>query len=169
MKRILILLTAIISLSMAFIPAAFADTKIGIMNMQELLQKLPQMKQINESMKKQFGDREAKLVASQTDLKKAVEDFRKNSAVMSEKDRQAKAQKLVAQEQEIQSSQAALQKEFTTAQNKQIAALLEQIKAVVKNVADKGHYNLILINASVAYSDSSLDVTNEVLNQLLKK
>lgn len=168
MKKLVLLLMTLVSLSIAAVPAFADNMKIGVLNMQELLQKMPQMKQINDSMKKQFGDREAQIVSAQNDLKKAADDFRKNNAVMSDKDKQAVEQKLVKQEQDLQQMQAAFQKDYVATQNKQIASLLDQIKAVVKNVAAKDKYNLILINAGVAYADDNIDVTNEVLSQMPK-
>jgi outer membrane protein len=168
MKKILIVLAAALSLALAM-PVASADTKIGVLNMQELLQKMPQMKKINDSMKKQFGDREAKIIAAQNDLKKGAEDYRKNSAVMSEKDKQEAQQKLIKQEQELQTAQASFQKDFVAEQNKEVSALLDKIKSVVKNIAVRDQYNLILVGAAVGYSDNTLDVTDAVFNEIQKK
>src|SRR5262249_54022385 len=143
---------------------AMADTKIGVINLQELLPKLPEMKQVSDNLKKTFGDREKQIVSAQNDFKKDADDYRRNAAVMSAKDKQATEQKLTQEEQNLQQLQASFQRDYMEAQNKSINQLMTDLKAVVQKVAVKDKFNLILINASVAYADQGLDVTNEVLN-----
>jgi outer membrane protein len=164
MKKILIALVAVFALSIAAITPAMADTKIGVINLQELLPKLPEMKQISDSLKKTFGDREKQMVQAQSDFKKDADDYQRNSAVMSQKDKQAAEQKLAQGEQNLRQLQTSFQHDYVDAQNKGINQLMTDLKAVVQKVAVNGKYNLILISASVAYSDPSLDVTNDVLS-----
>lgn len=169
MKKMLLVLVAVLSLSLVFIPSAFADTKIGVINLQDLLQKLPEMKQVGDSLKKQFGDREKQVVTAQESFKKDAGDFQRNNAVMSASDKQAAEQKLAKEEQDLQQMQASFQRDYMDAQNKAINQLLQDIKSVVQKVAVKDNYNLVLISASVAYADKSTDITDEVLNAWQQK
>lgn len=150
-------------------PALAEDMKVGVIDLQQLLQNLPQMKQIRDDLKKQFGDREKSITEAQTSFKTAAENYKKNSAVMSEKDKQAAAQKILDQEQGLQKMQLAFQQDFMTAQNKEVNSLLDKIKSVVNKIAEKDKYDLILVNASVAYSKPSLDVTQAVLGEMKGK
>lgn len=167
MKKLLMSIAAI-TLGLAAITSAWADTyKIGLLNMQNLLQQLPQMKQVSDDLKKQFGDREAAITAAQASFKKDAEDFKRNMAVMSSKDKQDTEQKLIRSEQELQQNQTSFQRDYVAAQNKAITALLEKVKAAVNEVAQKDKYNLILVNSSVAYADKSFDVTQEVQQAMM--
>lgn len=168
MKKILLAITAAIALMVSSITPAMADTKIGVINLQQLLQQLPQMKQISADMKKQFGDREKKIVDAEDQLKKDADSYKRNGAVMSAKDKQATEDKLMKQQQDLQQMQVSFQRDFQTAQNKAIDDLLSKIKVVVEKIAAQNQLNLVLINASVAYADKSLDITDPVLKQMGK-
>jgi outer membrane protein len=169
MKKVLLAITAALALMVSSItPAMAADTKIGVINLQQLLQQLPQMKQISADMKKQFGDREKKIVDAEDQLKKDADSYKRNGAVMSAKDKQATEDKLMKQQQELQQMQISFQRDFQTAQNKAIDDLLSKIKVVVEKIAVQNQLNLVLINASVAYADKSLDITDPVLKQMGK-
>lgn len=168
MKKVLLAITAALALMVSSITPAMADTKIGVINLQQLLQQLPQMKQISADMKKQFGDREKKIVDAEDQLKKDADSYKRNGAVMSAKDKQATEDKLMKQQQELQQMQISFQRDFQTAQNKAIDDLLSKIKVVVEKVAAQNQLNLVLINASVAYADKNLDITDPVLKQMGK-
>ncbi|MFT3742583.1 MAG: OmpH family outer membrane protein [Gammaproteobacteria bacterium] len=171
MKKLLVILMAILTFSImtpVMADTASANTKIGIINLQDLLAKLPEMKQISDNLKKQFGDRETKLEQAQNQFKQDAENFRRNNAVMSAADKQTAEQKLAQQQQDLQQQQASFQKDFMSAQNQSVNTLLNKIKGVVESVATKGNYNLILVSSSVAYSSKDMDVTQDVLNQLQK-
>ena len=169
MKKILLSIIAIFALICCSMTSAFADNlKIGVIDLQQLLGNLPQMKQISDSMKTQFGDREKQITTIQAAFKQGADNFRKNSSVMSDKDKQTQGQKLMQQEQSLQQMQASFQQDYMAAQNKQVNVLLEQIKAVVNKIATRDKYNLILVNSSVAYSDPNLDVTQAVLTEMKK-
>jgi|JI102314A2RNA_FD_contig_111_334002_length_6728_multi_3_in_0_out_0_2 outer membrane protein len=164
MKKIMLLAITLLTI---YATSAFADTKIGVINMQDLLQKLPQMKQIGDDLKNQFGSRQKQLVNAQTSFKGEAEKFRRDNAVLSDKDKQATEDKLFKEQQNIQKMQMDLQKDYMAAQNKEIDALMSQIKDVVDKVAADGKFDLILINASVAYAKKDLDLTNQVLQKII--
>jgi outer membrane protein len=167
MKKIIISLIAIFSLSLcALTPAWAADAKIGVINMQDLLQKLPQMKRIGDDLKKQFGDKQKQLFATQDAFKKDAEKFRRDSAVMSDKDKQATEDKLYKQQQDLQQMQSEMQHDYMTAQNKQVDALMANIKAIVEKIATQNNFDLVFVNASVAYSKKDMDITAQVLKDM---
>lgn len=169
MKKVLLIVAAIFSLSVISTNIAYAaDTKIGVISLQNLLEQLPEMKKISDDMKTKFSDRQAKITKAQDDFKKAAEDYKKNVAVMSDKEKGAAQDKLLKQEQDLQKSQMDFQRDYVAEQNKQVNALLEKIKGVVSDVAKKQNLSLILIDASVAYADKTLDVTDAVLKALKK-
>lgn len=144
--------------------------KIAVINMQDLLQKLPQMKQIGDDLKKQFSDRGKKLTDTDAGFKKNVEAFNRDSAVMSASDKQAAEQKLMQQQKDLQDMQKSLMQDSQAAQNKAVDALLKQIKDVVATVAAKENVDVVLLDAAVAYSSNQVvNITDEVFQQMPKK
>lgn len=171
MKKFIFAVIAVFSLSLFAMPAwADDNAKMGVINMQNMLQKLPQMKQIGEDLKKQFADRGKQLTDAQAAFKKGVEDLNRNSAVMSAADKQAAEQKLAKQQQDLQQMQASLMRDSQDAQNKAIDGLLKQIKGVVGKVADKDDLDVVFLDAAVAYSGKKVvDITDQVYQQMPKK
>lgn len=171
MKKLLLIAVAILSFSAVSMNVAYAasDTKVGVINLQGLLGQLPQMKAISEKMKGQFASRQTDITKAQDAFKKSAEDYRKNNAVMSEKEKSAAQDKLIKKEQELQKMQMDFQRDLVEEQNKQVSALLEKIKGVVADVAKKEKLDLVLIDASVAYADKKMDVTDAVLKVLKDK
>jgi len=166
MKKILVSIILLMSLSCGVVTPAWADLKVGVLNMQDLLQKIPQMKAIGDELKKQFGDKQKQLMDAQENFKKEAERFRKDSAVMPDKDKQAAEDKLFKQQQDIQNMQMELQRDYMAAQNKKVDALMETIKNIVEKVAAQNKLDLVLINASVAYAKKDMDVTGQVLKEM---
>lgn len=158
---------ALMSFMLCTTTSAFAgDMHIGVLNMQELLQKLPQMKKIGEDLKKQFGDKQKNLVSAQDSFKKDAEKFKRDNAVMSDKDKQAAEDKLFKQQQDLQTMQMDLQRDYMAAQNKQVDGLMNKIKETVEKVATQEKFDLVLVNASIAYSKKDMDLTSKVLKEM---
>lgn len=64
---------------------AFADAaKIGVVDLQKIMQTSSQMKAIQQKLEKDFKPRRDKLVAMEESLKKDMEKFKRESAVMSQ-------------------------------------------------------------------------------------
>ncbi len=167
MKKIIFSIIAVLSFSLFITTSAWAaDTKIGVINMQGLLQKLPQMKKIGDDLKKQFGDKQKQLVDAQDSFKKDADKFRRDGAVMSDKDKQAAEDKLFKAQQDLQTMQMDLQRDYMAAQNKQVDTLMSSIKAVVEKIATQEKFDLILVNASVAYANKDMDITTKVSKEL---
>jgi len=166
MKKILFGMVTSLVLLFLLVTPAMADTKIAVINLQQLLQQLPQMKQASNNLKNQFDEREKKIVAAENDFKKGADDYKRNGAVMSVKDRQSAEGKLMKQRQDLQSMQGQFQQDFQTAQNKAIDDILSKMKIVVEKIATDNKFNLVLVNASVAYADKDLDITDQVLKKM---
>ena len=137
--------------------------------MSDLVQKLPQMKQIGDDLKKQFDGRQKQLIDSQNAFKEEAEKFRRDSAIMTDQNKQAAEDKLLKQQQELQKMQSELQKDYMAEQNKDMEALMAQIKSVVDQIATTNQFDLILVNAGVIYAKKELDVTNQVFQKMTAK
>lgn len=146
--------------------AADASLKIGIVNLQQILQNSPQMKKMGDQLRADFSSREKKLTDEQKSLQAAIADFSKNSSVMNDDQRKKQQDKLIAQQRAFEKSQEQFQQDLIAAQNSMIKKLVDQVKSVVSQVAKKNGYDLILAESSVAYSKDGIDITKDVMKQL---
>ena len=150
-------------------PAAGANLKIGVIDVQQILQKSPQISVINSQLTKDFKPRQDKIVAAQKDLQAEVDKLNKNANVMSDADRNKLQDQINADKANVQGMAISLQRDLQQAQNKAMQDFMNQLTAVVNDVAKKGNYDLILQRAGVPYANNNLDVTALVLSQLQKK
>ncbi len=160
MKKILI--TCFAGICLTVFSTAWADVKIGILNMQDLLQNLPEMKAIGDNLKKDFADKESKIKSAQAAFKKDYEDFNRNVATITEKGKQAATQRLVQEEQNLKQLQMGFQRDYVAAQSKQVNVLLDKVKAKVAQVAKSSGYDYVLLAEVAPYAPDGTDITGAV-------
>ena len=167
MKKLFIGVAALV-FAFVSISSFAADSKIGIVNVQQVLEKSGQMQALNNKLKAQFEPRAKKLEADSKTFEKNIENFKKNSTVMNADKRKAAEENLAKERANIEQQQIALQRDSVVAQNKSLQNLLDKVKSIVNKIAVKNKLNLVLTNASVAYSSGELDITKQVADQLKK-
>lgn len=80
MKKYLVLILAWAALS----PAAQADTKIGVVDMEKMLKLLPRAVKIHAEIETDFNKKKKELEKSEDDLRTLEKDLEKKKAVLSE-------------------------------------------------------------------------------------
>lgn len=173
------LLISVVTAATLFASAAFAapanaapataNLKVGVIDVQQILQKSPQIAAINNQLTKEFKPRQDKIVAAQKDLQAEADRLNKNGATMSDADRNKLQDQIIADKANVQGMAISFQRDLQQAQNKSMQDFMNQLTAVVNDVAKKGGYDLILQRAGVPYANNSLDITNQVLQELNKK
>lgn len=148
---------------------AQAESKIGVVDLRDLIQKSPQMAAINTNLQKQFKPRETKIVEAQKALQAKVDKLNRDGSVMSETERAQVQGKIIADKATLKAMISAFQQELNTAQNKDMQKLLGQINEIVAKIGREGKYSAIMVRDATAYFDKALDITPQVLQSLGKK
>jgi outer membrane protein len=94
MKRISGFLAALV-LAISSSVVFAENAKIGVVDLQKIMQTSAQMKQIQAKLEKEFKPRRDKLVAMEEGLKKDMESFKRDSAIMSQSQRKDLEKKIV--------------------------------------------------------------------------
>lgn len=149
-------------------PAANA-TRVGVLDMRQVMEKSTQIAQIREKLQKEFQPKQQKLVAAQTNLKNDAERLRRDNAIMSNQDRKQLEQKIVTGQQDLQRMQTTFNNELMAEQNKALKGFLENVKNIVDKIAKSDNLSLVITKDTVAYVNPSLDITNKVIQQLPHK
>jgi len=144
------------------------DLKVGVIDLHEILDKTPQLKKINDDLKKQFGPQEEKIKKAQQALMDESKKYERDDRIMNETDRKKLQEKIIKDRQELQQMSIDFQQKAAAEQGKAMQKLLEQIQAVIKQVAEKNKLNLVLQKEGVPYFDEKLSVTEQVVKQLAK-
>lgn len=163
MKRLFIGLC--IALATMWSVAIWAEG-IGVVDIQQIFQNSPQVKKINDSLKKQFSSRRDNIVKMGKTMQDDMQKYEKNKTVMSAKDASALKDKVAQEDRDLRAAQTKFQQDLYDAQNKQMGTLMTQLKDIVKTVAADKKLTVVIPKNSVVYSDNSLDITNDVINKL---
>ena|SRR3990167_8680011 len=167
-KLLLILISSVFALTALGATTTASSFKIGVMNLQEVIQQSPQLNTIKADLKKQFDSKEKEIVGSQKTLQDDIDNLHKNSSVMKTAERNALQDKIAKEQQQLQSMQMAFQQQYIAARDKALSSLFEHIKTIVDGIAKKQGFNLILTNEPVAYADDNLNITDEVVKAMNK-
>ncbi|KTC82792.1 OmpH family outer membrane protein [Legionella cincinnatiensis] len=161
MKRFgLVLLTFIFSV---FGANVFADTaKIGVVDLQKIMQTSSQIKEIQQKLEKEFKPRRDKLLAVEAKIKADMEKFKRDSAVLSASQKKEMERKIVSAQQQFERDGQQYQQELSTANNEAMESLYAKVRAAIAKVAKDDKYDLIVQKDAAPFSSDSLDVTDKV-------
>lgn len=165
MKRFSTVLVAFIF--SAFGASAFADSaKIGVVDLQKIMQTSSQIKEIQKKLEKEFKPRRDKLVAMEASIKADMEKFKRDSAVLSAAQKKEMEKKIVGSQQQFERDGQQYQQELSTANNEAMEGLYAKVRAAITKVAKDDKYSLIVQKDAAPFSIEALDVTDKVVKAI---
>ena len=145
----------------------FADgSRIGVVDLQKIMQTSAQMKSIQEKLEKEFKPRRDKLIAMEETLKKDMEKFKRDTAIMSQSQRKDLEKKIVGEQQQFERDGQQYQQELSTAHNEAMEAFYTKIRAAIAKIAEREKYDLVLQKDAAPFSVDKLDVTAKVMQEI---
>lgn len=163
MSRISVILLMAFSLLSA---SAFAESKIGVVDLQKIMQTSSQMKDIQQKLEKEFKPRRDKLVAMETSLKADMEKFKRDNAVMTAAQKKDMEKKIITAQQQFERDGQQYQQELSTANNEAMEALYSKVRAAIAKVAKEDKFDLVVQKDAAPYSVDSLDLTDKVVKAI---
>lgn len=148
------------------VSACADNAKIGVVDLQKIMQTSSQMKTIQQKLEKEFKPRRDKLVAMEEGLKKDMENFKRESVVVSQTQKKEMEKKIVAAQQTFEREGQQYQQELSTAHNDAMEELYGKIRKAISKVAENDKFDLILQKDAAPFNVSKLDVTDLVLKQI---
>lgn len=145
----------------------FADSvKIGVVDLQKIMQTSSQMKDIQEKLEKQFKPRREKLVAAEAALKSDMEKFKRDSAVLSASQKKDLEKKIIAAQQQFERDGQQYQQELSTAHNELMEGLYNKVRTAIGKIAKEDKYDMVVQKDAVPFSVTSLDITDKVMKAI---
>lgn len=138
-----------------------ADLKIGVVNLPLLLERAPQMEQAKKKMEREFSAREKKLVSEQEDIKQMQERLAKDSAVMSDAEREKLEKEVLKKMREVKTEGEEFRQDINLSRNEELSKLQKAILEAIQSLAKEENYDLVL-HDGVAYASEAIDVTSKV-------
>ena len=145
--------------------ALFAqDLKIGFVSTERVFREAPPALKALKKLEKEFAPREAEIKKVADRAQVLQVKLEKESMTMSASQRRDREQELGRLTRDIQRMQREFREDLNLRKNEELAKVLERANKVIKAIAEKENYDLILQEA--VYRSPRLDITDEVIEAL---
>jgi outer membrane protein len=145
-----------------------ADSKIGFVNLREIMQSSNAGKKASEEFKKLYDKKREEIAAAESDLKKLKDELDKQGSIMKEPARQEKETTYQRKLRDYQLLVEDSNKEMKGRDEEMTSMLIPQIIKVVQKVAEKEKYTLVIDIASmpVPYYAKGSDFSSKVIEEV---
>ncbi len=140
------------------------DLKVGVVSTEVILRDSPAAQAASKRLEQEFSKRNKDIESAGKRLKSDIERFEKNAGTMNDQERLRKQRDLQDRDRDFQRRQRELREDFNQRRNEELQKLLRQANTVIKNIAQRDKYDLILQEA--IYVNPKIDITDQVLKEL---
>ena len=148
--------------------AVAADQKIGVINFQEVMSKIPQTAALMQSLEAEFKDEKTIVTQLEKDIKYYQEKLKRDGSLMSAKEKEELNVKVKSLFQEYQVKGKALQEKASQRQNQETNKIIALVRQAVDKIAVKQNYDLVLSQQAVVYAKPDASLTEVVVEQVSK-
>jgi len=172
MKNGINVLGVVLAALLAVAAPAWAETKIGVVEPQKVLDGTKAGKKIKDSLQDYVKARQKVIDMEEEDLKKMEEELVKQGAVLSPDAKKDKEEKFRQKMAEYQRKVQQLNQEVQAKKKETLDEFNKSLEQVLRGIADREKISLIVekgdsgAGALVIYSHPSLDLTDRVIKDL---
>jgi outer membrane protein len=168
---------AILCISLlAAAPAEAQDMKIGFVEPRAILERMPEMRAVQQRLQNFAERKQNELVQKERELQTEMELYQQKVGVISEQARQDEEARLTQLDQEFRQLQSEAQQELQQQRAELMAPLLQQIQKSIDTVAQRKGLDYVL-NTTTSTGDviilyvspavqEEFDITNDVMTEL---
>jgi len=147
--------------------STFAQTKIGHVDSQKLLDTLPSRKEAIKKLDSMKTSGMQELQLMDADFQKAYQDYMTNQASKSPAERQIIEGRLMQKQQMLEATQASLEEGLQIMSEELNKPILDRVQKAIDIVAERKKLNYVIDVSATMYSKGGIDITNEVVVELL--
>ncbi|WP_426357952.1 OmpH family outer membrane protein [Pseudocolwellia sp. HL-MZ19] len=148
--------------------AMAADQKIGVVNFQEIMSKIPQTAVVMQKLEAEFKDEKAELAQLEKDIKYFQEKKQRDGALLTQKEKDKLDKDIGTKYQEYQTKAAAFQQVTGARQNEETTKIIALVRQAIDGIAKSDKFDLILEQKSVVFSKPKASITDKVVEQISK-
>ncbi len=156
---------AVLATSM-FANAAEAQQKVGFVDMQTVLQQLPQVQELSNRLQEEFAGRISELEKMRSDMQALSEKAERDAQIMSPSERRDLQREMEMLETQYQMKARAFQEDNERRGNEERNKLMREVFQIAQQVAQAEGFDLVLNSQSVLYAGESLNLTDEVVAKM---
>jgi outer membrane protein len=145
----------------------FAQSKIAHVDSQKLLDTLPSRKLAIKKLDSLKTAGMQELQVMDADFQKAYQVYMTNKDKMSEVERQIQESKLMQKQQMLEATQTSLEEGLQLMSEELNAPILDRVQKSIEIVSERKKLNYVIDVSATMYSKGGIDITNEVIVELL--
>jgi outer membrane protein len=143
-----------------------AGAKVGFVDLQRTLLETSVGKKAKKSFEATKSKKQADLDKKQKNFQKAAAELDRQRMMLKPDVLEKKTRELEQQYVEVQQTYAKLERELAEAQAKLIQDILKKAGPVIKSIASRGGYALVVDRSAVLWADDAVDLTDELNKQI---
>lgn len=163
------LILGLMLLTMSF--SSFSAVLVGLVDIQKIITSIKEGKSVQKTLEKSFNDKKAVLKKEEDKIKKAQEDYKKQSMVLAEAARANKERELQEMMMKLQNKTMEYQREIQKMEQDLKKPILDKLRPVIDEVskANKVDLTFELSAAPIVYAETKKDLTDDVIKAYDKK
>lgn len=138
------------------------ELKVGYVKLTQVFDSYDRTRVSDAALEKQGKEKEGQLQARMNELK----EMRQKLELLSPEAREAKTREIEERAEELQRFRSGTARDLQRERDKVAKDILKEIQTAIEQVAKTGGYTIILDERSLLYSESSQNLTDEVLTLL---
>lgn len=147
---------------------AAKEMKIGYVDVQAVAAKIPQSAALQETIKKEFGQRVQDVQKLEKDINFNIEKLRRDGPTMSEAQQEELKKTLTTQRQQYEEQGRSLQEDLRARQAEERNKVLALIKAAIDVVAEREKFDMVLNSDAAVFAKPEYDLSEAVATQVSK-
>jgi outer membrane protein len=164
LKRILLILAALLTVAAAMPALAQQQGKIGFVDPERIFRESVQGKKARARMDAEGKKREAELTDMASKLQAAAQKLEKDGPVLSDSQKRERQSQLQDMDRQLQSKQRDYRDEMGQKDQAERIEIIQSAGRAMKAIADREGYDVILQEA--AYYNPKVDITDKVIKAM---
>jgi outer membrane protein len=150
---------------------SFSQVLIGLVDIQKVITTIKEGKNVQKTLEKAFNDKKAVLKKDEDKIKKAQEDYKKQSMVLAEAARATKERDIQKMMMDLQNKTMEYQREIQKMEQDMKKPILEKLRPIIDEVSKENKVAMTfeLSAAPIVYAESKKDITEDVIKAYDKK
>ncbi|MGL4766915.1 MAG: OmpH family outer membrane protein [Formosimonas sp.] len=164
MKKFVVSMAILASSSVFALNAQAQVFKVGYVSLDRLVAESGVAKASRTELENQFKSREKSLDAKSAQIRNKQQAYEKDFPTLSNAQKEAREKSLTQEIEAFETERAKFESDLSAAQNQLLQSLLAKADSLIKNIAEKEGYDLIVQDA--VYIKPQYDLTSRVLENL---
>lgn len=170
MLRTLATLHVFVFLLVCTAPGFAADLKVGIIDMQRIIEKSEPGQKAMDQLKNEFTELKSKLDTKKAEIDKLRQAIQKQSVMLSQEAKTDKELEFKRKVRDFQDMYKAYQNKMQAKEKELSAPIIQKLAEVIDAYGDKHNYSFIMDkrNSGLVYGSNALEITEKIMVELNK-